>query len=389
MARQNGLYIAQVTDIHVGCNTLNGNAARQYLPMALEEIAGLEPQPRCILATADLVCAGRRAELQEYLGLSAACRLPIVAIPANHDLWGEPGDLAWQDLLGASRHSLDVDDLRVILFQECQRCGHGDWEARVSPDTLAWLEAQLAAVPAGHALVGIHTPPLAEGTDWHDRWHGTNAAEFLDLLRRFRVQALVTGHWHRLGEWRANGVRVINSGALTGWQWTGIPPYLSFPVRPGYTMLHWDGQKLRWSWRELCWQEVRAPVQCSLVWIGPVHAGGPRPQVTPADVFGPVPLTVHTWVRKGAVSAVEWGVGDGRWYPMTQGFSGLWQEWTGLFDPGVTGPGERVLSVRALNGGKPCAYDAVPVTVAEAPAPPPATALPRPERVFELFYTPR
>ncbi len=103
MARQNGLYIAQVTDIHVGCNTLNGNAARQYLPMALEEIAGLEPQPRCILATADLVCAGRRAELEEYVGLSASCRLPIVAIPANHDLWGEPGDQAWQDLLGASR----------------------------------------------------------------------------------------------------------------------------------------------------------------------------------------------------------------------------------------------------------------------------------------------
>lgn len=53
MASQTSLYMAQITDVHVGRNTLNGNAARQYLPLA--ELAGLTRQPRCIPATADLV----------------------------------------------------------------------------------------------------------------------------------------------------------------------------------------------------------------------------------------------------------------------------------------------------------------------------------------------
>ncbi|OGV67004.1 MAG: hypothetical protein A3K19_29555 [Lentisphaerae bacterium RIFOXYB12_FULL_65_16] len=382
-------YFAQITDIHVGENNLNGAAARRNLAVALEEIAALSPTPACILATADLACCGRRAELEQYVSIAKSSKLPIHALPANHDLWGERDDAVWTELLGPCRQTVDVGDLRLVLFQDLQRKPGGGWHARVDPEMAAWLESQLAAWPNGKSAVVFHAPILEEAGDYHDNWKGTNAPEFLELMRRHEVQALITGHWHRVNEWRIGGVRLINSGALCGWQWTGIPPYWSFPVRAGYMLYSFDGQTLRSFWRELYSQEMRPEVQVNLVWVGPVHTGGPRPQVRPAEVFSRLTLTAHTCRLGGPVDAVEWSLCNGQWLPMRCTYHGIWQEWQAELDPHQFRAGEQVLSVRALLNGTPKSYDAVPVRLAEASSPPLCAAIAGREQVFELFYTPK
>jgi len=61
---------------------------------------------------------------------------------------------------------------------------------------------------------------------------------------------------------------------------------------------------------------------------------------------------------------------------MTRGFDGLWQEWEALLDPAEVRTGSRLLAVRAVRGGRPVAYDAVPVSVSEDRSPPPMPVAP-------------
>jgi len=388
MSRQRGLYFAQFTDVHTGNNNLNGEAAKGYLRWALDEVEGLDPRPECILVTADLVCSGRRDELEQWAGLVSGCTLPLLALPANHDLWGEEGDATWRELVGPTRQVVDVGDLRIAMFQDIKRTTDG-WGASLSDADAAWLDEQLAGWPRGRSVVAFHAPILEEAGDFHGNWAGSNAPQFLELLRKHEVLAMVTGHWHRVNEWSVGGVRLINTGALAGWQWTGIAPYWSFPVRPGYRLFHYHEGELRSFWRELASQECRPAVQANVVWLGPVHTGGPRPQVRPAEVFTRVPIHVHTCSLSHEVERVEWSLCNGDWRPMERGFDGIWQEWQAELDPHEFRTGDQVLAVRAVADSRPMAYDAVPLRLAEASSPPLAAAIARQETVFELFYQPK
>jgi len=388
MPEASDVYFAQITDVHVGNNNLNGEAAKRHVKWALAEIADLEPQPRCILATADMVCSGRRDELEEFAQLVAGARVPIHALPANHDLWGEEGLAAWQELVGPVGKTVELEDLRLVLFQDIRRKPEGGWQARLPAEQIAWLDEQLGAWPKGRSAVAFHAPILEEAGDYHDNWRQSNAPEFLALLRKHAVQAMITGHWHRINEWTVGGVRLINAGSLVGWQWTGIPPYYSFPVRPGYVLYRWRDGELTWFWRELASQECRPPVQVNLVWVGPVHTGGPRPQVRPPEIFTRVGLKGHTCAPGRAVEAVEWSLVNGQWQTMRQASDGTWQDWEAELDPHDFRAGEQVLAVRAVVDGRPQAYDAVPVFLSEANSPPLVAAQPRRETVFELFYLP-
>lgn len=383
-----GVYFAQLTDIHVGNNNLNGQEAQRNLRRALEELEQLDSRPQCVLVTADLVCSGRRDELELYCSLAKATSLPLHAVPANHDLWGEPDGSVWRELLGPVRHTVDLDGLRIVAFEDLKRQPDGKWKAVVPAEQLEWLDKQLSGAHDRAKAVAFHAPILREGDNYHDNWRDSNAEELLQLLRSHEVAAMITGHWHRCGEWTVGGVRAINTGALTGWQWTGIPPYWSFPVRPGYRLFHFHDGELRTFWRELGSQEMRAHVQVGLVKIGGVHTGGPRPQVRPISVFASVPLHVQTWSSEAPVEAVEWSLAHGEWHPMVKTWSGLWTDWQASLDWQQIRAGSCPCVVRALRDGRPVAYDAVPLVVSEWHSPPVAAALPQQETVFELFYVP-
>ena len=55
-------YFAQLTDLHIS-QGLNPKEAAMNLTWALAELETFFPKPEMILATADLVCAGKRSEL--------------------------------------------------------------------------------------------------------------------------------------------------------------------------------------------------------------------------------------------------------------------------------------------------------------------------------------
>jgi predicted phosphodiesterase len=320
------------------------------------------------------------------------CSIPILSLPANHDLWGEPDERVWREIVGPLRQSVEVNGVKFLIWNDIQRQPEGGWRAELRGEQREWLEEELEVAEGKPIVVVQHCPPLPVGGDYHDQWRNSNADELLGLLSRDNVLAMVTGHWHRNGEWLAGGVRVINTGALCGWQWNGIPPHRCFPTRPGYRLFHFDGEGIRSFWRDGSYWETPAPkVQVSLVRVGDAHTGGPRPQVRPIEVFARTTLHVTAYSRGGRIAKVEWSIERGRWKPMSLTFDGLWSEWEAQIDPiEERALGEHVCVVRAEEVGGNKAYDAVPIKLAERECTPMSSASAQAgrETVFEMFYPP-
>ncbi len=230
--------------------SLNPVEAATNLRWALQELELFSPKPELVLATGDLVCAGKRAELQEYSELVQGCSIPIYALPANHDLWGEPDERVWTEIIGPMRQSIVTNDLHFLIWNETQR-GEGDsWVAELREEQHEWFEAELGKTSGKPIIVAQHCPPLPVNGSYHDRWNNSNVDELLDLLSQHNTLVMITGHWHRNSQWMARGVRVVNTGELCGWQWNGTPPHYCFPVRPGYRLFYFDGHVLRTFWRD-------------------------------------------------------------------------------------------------------------------------------------------
>ena len=386
-------YFAQLTDIHIG-QSLNPTEAAANLKWALAELEAFSPKPEIILATADLVCAGKRSELQEYSALVEGYQIPIYALPANHDLWGESNEDAWLDIIGQLRQGFSINGVHFVLWNETQRDANGGWVAELRKEQREWFESELDMASGKPVIVAQHCPPLSVNGSYHDRWKNSNADELLELLSQHNILAVITGHWHRNSEWQAGGIRVINTGALCGWQWNGTPPHYCFPLRPGYRLFYFDGENLRTFWRDGSYWHTPAPeVQITLVNIGGAHTGGPRPQVRTIDIYADTKLEVATYAVKTEITKVEWSLTQGDWHPMECTFQGLWSEWQAELDPlEFRAIGEQTCIVRAEGAnGVIKAYDAVPIRLAErecAPTISSATSA-GPEKVFELFYLPR
>lgn len=384
------LLFAQLTDLHVGGAGLNITEADHNLRWALGELEQLTPAPHCAVLTADLVCGGKRAELERFRQIVAEVRLPWYALPANHDLWGEQDATAWEEVIGPRRQSVDLPGLRIVLWDEMRRTPEGGWVARADHESLAWLDRQLGEA-AGACVTALHTPILPLGDSFHDRWEGSNAAEVLGVLRERGVLAVLSGHWHRNGEWDAAGVRVINTGALCGWQWTGTPPHYCFPVRPGYRLLHYDG-RLRSFWREGSYFRMPAPVcQVTLQWVGGAHTGGPRPQVHPCQVSAPCRLVAQAFALGEPVELVEYSLVHRNWQPMQCTFDGPWSDWEATVDPTtLRQAGELVCCIRATTASGHQACDEVPLSFGQrdCAAATPAPAYQLAGQLFELFYCP-
>lgn len=381
-------YFAQLTDLHLG-EGLNPKKAEENLQWALDELECLSPKPSLVLVTGDLICAGKKSEFWEYCRLVKNCKLPLYALPSNHDLWGEAGTKAWLEIIGPLRQEVDTEGVRFLLWDDVQQQNNGkNWHAEIRKEQQEWMEQKLDEAGNKPIIVAQHSPPLYVNGDYRDMWRGSNADTLLDLLSQYKVLAIVTGHWHRNGEWLAKGIRIINTGALCGWQWNGIPPHYCFVVRPGYRLFHFDGKCLRSFWRDGSYWSTPAPsVQATLVRIGSSHTGGPRPQVKPIEIFAKTKLYARTY---GIVTRVRYSIVKNNWRPMYCTFNGLWNEWEAEIDPDEfrsIGKYNCVVCAEGIKGER--AYDAVPIQLGKRKLGiTDGTTEAGPEEIFELFYPP-
>ena len=245
------MLIAQITDTHL---KLPGKLAYRKVDTAamlqacVAELVKLDPQPDLIVFTGDLVDFGYPEEYANLKSLLAPLRVPILAVPGNHDereamraAFASEGYLPAQGFL---QYAVERGPLRFVGLDTVIP-GQGGGE--LCATRLAWLDATLAARPAMPTLILMHHPPFVTGITHMDRLGLEGRDVFAAIVKRHaQVEAILCGHVHRAIHARVGGRTAIICPSPAHQVALDLTPEGPSAFRmepPGYMLHRWhDGQ---------------------------------------------------------------------------------------------------------------------------------------------------
>lgn len=286
-----------------------------FVRRSLEQPLAAEP-PACARVVLGDLTADRPELLAELRAVFEDGRVPLLALPGNHDL--EPGSREGEDpyrsfraVFGTERYAFRCGRLRVLMLPGLRpRYREGalsGYEAGFSADDLAFAEAYAAATPAGlPTVIATHLPLDPES--------GFPADDRARLLAAFAGSplALVAGHWHRQEIRREPEAAVAlfwALGAVSGSYWTGPPgpdglpsSWMSDGTPRGYGVLAWMEEGFRPYYRP-AGQPDRPPLHLFL------------PRVVEQNAYPSALLSVNLYLGH-AESTVRFRVGEGSWQTM-------------------------------------------------------------------------
>ena len=192
-------FLVQLSDPHIGAEWADGDPAAR-LAAAVASVALAQPQPDAVLVSGDLSDNGTDAEYELVHELLAPLQAPLYVLAGNHDdrdalrrHFGVPG------VAGALvQYSVELGAMRLVVLDTARP---GEDPGALRAESLAWLDAELAAAPGVPTLVAMHHPPFATGVRLWDKL-GLAAADrraLAEVIERHRqVRRLVSGHVHRM-----------------------------------------------------------------------------------------------------------------------------------------------------------------------------------------------
>lgn len=194
--------IAQISDLHIkapGARAYNRVDTAAALSACVAELNRLQPRPELVVISGDLADTPSAEEYDHLRALLAPLSLPYVIVPGNHDsreLMRDafPGQ-HYATTSGPLNQVSSCDQLDLILLDSSVP---GSPHGELTDETLAWLDASLAAAPSRPALAFLHHPPFRIGI-WHmDRQNLRNADALAEIVRRHpRLKLIAAGHVHR------------------------------------------------------------------------------------------------------------------------------------------------------------------------------------------------
>jgi alkaline phosphatase D len=209
--------------------------------------------PDLVVHTGDLTVDGADSEddMKDGAELMRALRKPFRAVPGNHDV-GEAGHPhqpvnaerldRWRRHFEADRWSEDVGDWRLIGFNS-MLCGDG---SREEARQIEWLESTMASAGGRSLAWFTHRPVFIDAPDEADTgyWSVKPAprARLLDLIDRYRVALVATGHLHKWRDAQIGRCRYVwcaSSGFLVG---PDNQPDMPGDKRLGATVYDFDGR---------------------------------------------------------------------------------------------------------------------------------------------------
>jgi len=237
---------------------------------SLDEINRLEPTPAFIWAQGDICLQGGMGKA--YVECLALAKMPVRNGPGNHEMMlkhENPRD-DFERLFGPTYYSFDwagvhcvvLDGNKPIPREEGWKAVHG----AVEGSEMAWLEADLAAQPAGKPiLVGVHIPIVSSYPERRRHspkdapyWEVTNDKALTGLFARHGVRLVLQGHMHENERKTVDGVEYVESISMSGSWWKsgeGFERGVDNSPR-GYRIVSVDGTAITHRYRSSCESHV-------------------------------------------------------------------------------------------------------------------------------------
>ena len=210
----------QISDTQIGFvdTTAHFRMSDSLMTAAVRAINKVKPA--CVILTGDLVNDfGNAEQLELYTKRMGGIEesIPVYVVPGNHDIrkFKPENHQRYMDFVGYDRFSFKKGDCAFIGFDSCRIKADSDYASMAEEEQFNWLEAELAkAVDCRHIFLFCHCPVAMESLDEKDGHNSFPLAKrdrYVQLFKKYGVEAVFSGHSHVCGYFEDNGIRYINS----------------------------------------------------------------------------------------------------------------------------------------------------------------------------------
>jgi len=141
-----------------------------------------------VLVAGDVSESGDEKSLQAAKVILDKLHMPYHITAGNHDMRTEPGLTCFRRVFGNDKFSFTHKGCRFIGFTTAPVTRLGD--GHIASQDIDWVKAELEITGKEMPVFAITHYPLLTGDV--DNWY-----DVTDLLRKFNVQAILNGHYHR------------------------------------------------------------------------------------------------------------------------------------------------------------------------------------------------
>ncbi len=182
---QQSFSFALFTDLHI--NTGN-NAPAEDLQNAVDDV-NKNQAIEFVLISGDITETGDIESFQKAKEILNTLRMPWYITTGNHDTkWTPSGGTDFNKIFGNDKFSFEHKGYKFIGFNTGPLIKMGD--GHIYPQDMDWVENELKITGKSMPVFIITHYPLLKGDV--DNWF-----EMTALLRKYNVQAVLCGHYHR------------------------------------------------------------------------------------------------------------------------------------------------------------------------------------------------
>ena len=221
--------IAFITDVHIE----RGKIAVSKFSETISEINSRKPAFVWDMGDMSLYPSSGKA----YLDCVRKLHMPLYACPGNHDIAlndTNPRRL-FNDCFRRPYYSFDFGGVHFITLDGntvVQRQGKNTIDACLDQHQMAWLKADLEAVPKQMPIIcGVHIPIVSTYIERRGggafpkdfpiapQFNKSRAEELIDLLAQHNVRLVLQGHAHENERTTVRGIEFVSSISVCGSWW--------------------------------------------------------------------------------------------------------------------------------------------------------------------------
>ena len=195
-----GPFFVQISDSHIGFHQPANPDVTATLKATVDAINALPNAPTFVIHTGDVTHLSKPDQFDTAKQILGTLKAPLITLPGEHDMLDsgknaflaafppKSGTSGWFSWDASGVHYVAL--VNVFDFEQMGVLGN---------DQLAWLERDLAGLPASKPVVVFaHVPLYALYPQWG--WTTQDGSKALALLARFDAVTVLNGHIHQVIE---------------------------------------------------------------------------------------------------------------------------------------------------------------------------------------------